>query len=229
MRSLSSSELADTLKVSRGRVSQYVSEGKLEGCYQGEGRARRFDLEKVAAALGRVLDPGQMMGNGAATRQVLRSLAPLPGLGPQVGRGAEPDPEADDDLPDAVAPRAALPRSDSELPPRDPDRYELARTQKAEEEARRLRRMNAEAEGTMVLASEAAQQATRLIAREVQAVEAVLQTGARAIADRLGVDYREARTILVAVWREHRAKRSADLSAEAGAAQLSAAEAAEDI
>lgn len=221
MKSLSSSELADTLKVSRGRVSQYVKEGKLEGCYQGHGRDRRFDLSKVAAALGRSLDAGQMLGNGAETRRQLGRITPLPGLGP--------DQDGDDDAA-PPAPRVAPPQKpDTELSPNDPSRYELARTLKAEQEARSLLRKNAEAEGTMVLASEAAQQATRLIAREVQAVEAVLQAGARAIADRLGVDYREARTILVGVWREHRAKRSADLQGEAAVADLSPVEMAEDI
>jgi len=68
----------------------------------------------------------------------------------------------------------------------------------------------------MVLVSEAAQQTTRLISREIQAMEAVLQAGARAIADRLGVDCREARTILVATWRSHRAKRSDELDVGSG-------------
>lgn len=222
MKSVSSSELADALKVSRGRVSQYVKEGKLEGCYQGNGRDRRFDLGKVAVALGRSLDPGQLMGNGALTRQRLRQITPLPGLGPD--RDSEDDP-----VQAPMARPAVAPKADTELPQRDPDRYELARTQKAEEEARALRRKNAEAEGTVVLASEAALQTARLINREVQAMESVLQAGARAVADRLGVDYREARTILVDVWREHRTRRAAELGAEAAAAEMTAQEAGQDI
>ena len=217
---LSSSELAATLNVSKARVSQYVSEGKLAGCFTGDGRQRRFDLVKVAAALGRVLDPGQMMGNGAATKSALGRIAPLPGLGP----------DQDDDEAAHPDPAAGRPqRADTELPSRDPDRYELARTQKAEEEARKLRRQNAEAEGTMVLVAEAAQQATRMIGREVQAMEAVLQAGARAIADRMGVDYRQARTILMGTWREHRARRATELGAQAASATLSVDEMAEDI
>ena len=54
---LNTTELAARLAVSKARVSQYVSEGKLDGCYVGEGRARRFDLDKVATALGRRLHP----------------------------------------------------------------------------------------------------------------------------------------------------------------------------
>jgi hypothetical protein len=226
MRQLSSSELADTLKVSRGRVSQYVSEGKLAGCFEGDGRARRFDLVKVAQALGRTLDPGQMMGNGAQTRQALRDLA------------TEDSESAGQDEAQMLAPlrSAGKPAAmrggqadDSELSMRDPDRYEMARTLKAEEEARKLRRQNEEAEGQYVLASAVAQQTTRLIGREVQALEAVLQAGARAVADRLGVDYRAARSILVEVWREHRARRATELGAEAAVASLSPDEAAGDI
>jgi len=107
---LSSSELAATLKVSKARVSQYVSERKLEGCYSGEGRARRFDLAKVAVALGRTLDPGQMMGNGAATKSALRRIVPLPGLGPdQDDEAAEPGP--------VTRPRASVPDSEPAASP----------------------------------------------------------------------------------------------------------------
>ena len=71
---LNSGDLAKALNVSKGRVSQYVSEGKLAGCFTGDGRARRFDLGKAATALGRQLDPGQMMGNGAGTRAAIRTV-----------------------------------------------------------------------------------------------------------------------------------------------------------
>ena len=209
MTQLSASELASELGVSRGRVSQYVAEGKLEGCYAGSGRSRRFDLEKTARALGKRLDAGQLMGNGAGTRRALRELEPAAS---QTAR----------DLP-------LRPAEGAELPPGDADRYELARTQKAEEEARRLRRMNAEAEGRYVLTSEVELQVGRLIGQEVSEFETVLREGARRIADRLGVDFLEARSELVAAWRDHRAGRSTDLQAQAEAAVKSAAETEQDI
>ena len=76
MELLRASELADRLSLSRGRISQLVSEGKFEGCYEGKGRNRRFDLAKCVTCLERGLDFGQVHGNGAeaaaARQDVLR-------------------------------------------------------------------------------------------------------------------------------------------------------------
>jgi hypothetical protein len=224
---LSATELARELKVSGARVSQYVSEGKLAGCYQGDGRARRFDLVKVAAALGRRLDPGQMMGNGAQTKLALAAIAAAP----------EADTDADTDYDDVPLPGRATATAGrlgggsgaTELSPRDGDRYDLARTQKAEEEARRLRRMNAEAEGRYVLAAEVHQSVARLIGQEVAEVETVLRDGARRIADQMGVDFKAVRAILTQTWRKHRATRVGQLEMQAQTAELNAVEQAENI
>ncbi|APZ53733.1 hypothetical protein [Salipiger abyssi] len=207
---MNTTQIAEHLSLSKGRISQLVRDGRLDGCYTGEGRARRFDVAKVKAALNGTLDPGQLLGNGAKTRERLREPADDPGAGSMVA----PEPS----------------RSDSALPPRDPDRYELARTQKAEEEAKRLRRINAEAEGTLVLASVVASETARQMAQEVAQIESsVIRTGARRIADELDVDFREARVILTEVWRAYRAGRSAAKTEEADAAQLTADEQAEDF
>lgn len=189
--------LAQRLGVSKARVSQYVAQGVLAGCYEGEGRARRFDVSRVQEALTRGLDPGQMLGNGAGTKQALRQIDE---------ESAEPAP----------APRAK-PRSDVVLEPRDPDRYELARILNAEEDARRKRRDNERDEGRWVLAEEVERSTGRLLAREMGQFEAVLRDGARAIADRLGVDYREARQILMQEWRAYRQRKAEALAREAGA------------
>ena len=207
---LSSSELAKTLGVSPGRVSQYVAAGSLEGCFSGSGRARRFDLDKVAVALGKKLDAGQMMGNGAQTRAVLKVLVaggPVQELAPlkKVGSGA------------------------TELDPKDDDRYEMARTQKAEEDVRRLRRINAEAEGRYVLASEVTQTVARLIGQEIAEVETVLRDGARKVADQLGVDFKLVRQILTTAWRDHRGTRVTQLDMQAAQSILTETEAAENV
>ncbi|MES2845630.1 MAG: hypothetical protein V4747_11425 [Pseudomonadota bacterium] len=202
---INATKLAEELQVSRVRVSQYVAEGKLAGCYVGDGRARRFDLAKVAVALGRTLDPGQMMGNGAETKRALASL-----------READPAP--------------TLPQGKSmELKPDDPDRYELARISKAEEEARKMRRQNAEAEGLFVLASAVEREVAKVVGQEVREFESVLKEGARAIADRLGVDFKTARQILMDTWRGHRGDRAAALDEASNAADLTAEEVAENI
>lgn len=206
MPALNATELAARLDVSKARISQYVSEGKLAGCYAGEGRARRFDLEKVAAALGRNLDLGQMGGNGRDTRRAIRMIAE---------GGA--DREA-----------APVPRDGSALLANDPDRYELAKIESAEQDARRKRRDNERDEGNWVLAEEVRRQSARALAREMGQVEQVLRDGARAIADGLGVDYRSARKILIDTWRDYRKHRSDALSAEAESARMTEDETAAD-
>jgi hypothetical protein len=210
---LNSSDLAKALNVSPGRVSQYVSESKLDGCFTGDGRARRFDLDKVCMALGRRLHPGQMLGNGSDTRRAIATLK-------------QDRPEADDDDPPA---RVPAPRDGSPLAGSDPARYEMARTQKAEEEARRLRRQNAEAEGTFVLASEVERQVARLIAQEIAEFEAVLRDGSRKVADKMGVDFKVVRQLMMDQWRAHRGARTKVLSDEAEAAEVSADERDKDI
>jgi len=205
-------QLAGELCLSRQRIHQYVREGKLAGCYSGEGRARRFDREAVAVALGRRLDAAQMLGNGAETRRALTAM-----------QAAEPGPNP-------ARPAARPQQAESgELLSNDPDRYELARTQKAEEEARKLRRQNAEAEGSYLLAGEVERQIAKLMAQEIAEFETVLRDGARRVADTLKVDFKTARQILVETWRSHRQGRSDQIGAQAGLAALTAAERAEDI
>ncbi len=206
-RQMTATELARELGVDKSRVSQYVREGKLDGCFVGEGRNRRFDLERVAQRLNRTLHPGQLLGNGASTKQALRQIAA----------------DANTEVPVRTA------REGSVLPEADPDRYELARIQKLEEEARALRRRNAEAEGIYVLASEAALQTTRLVAQEIAEVEAVLRESARRIADEMHVEFKTARDIMLRTWREHRSGRTSLLQGHAEAAELSEAERAADI
>lgn len=213
MNQISASDLATSLNVSKGRISQYVAEGKLDGCFQGEGRARRFDLTKVAERLGKVLDKGQMLGNGLETRRAIRNIAVEPMRDLAV---ASPSP----------APKA---QRDGKLDEKDPDRLELAKIATAEENLRKLRRDNELSEGAFVLSSEVERQVAKVIGQEVAEFETVLRDGARAIADQLGVDFKSARKILIDQWREHRRARTVVLEGEAAAADLSAAEKSADI
>ncbi|MGR3495419.1 hypothetical protein [Citreimonas sp.] len=209
MKQVNATQLAKELGLSKARVSQLVSDGTLDGCYSGDGRARRFDLKVTAERLNRKLDPGQLMGNGAQTRERIRRIQAETA---ETGDGAEPEP-----------------RDGTLLNPKDPDRYELARTHKAEEEARKLRRQNAEAEGTYVLASEVQREVARQIGQEIAEVETMLRDAARRVADKLGVDYREVRQVLTETWRSHREGRSTALAETGAAAELNDAEKAEDI
>jgi hypothetical protein len=227
MTQINATTLADKLGVTPGRVSQYVAEGKLAGCYTGTGRQRRFDLAACADALGKRLDQGQMMGNGAETRRAIGSIrSGTPSL---TGFQAEQRQKSRQSADGEATPDARGGAGASELSPSDPDRYELARTQKAQEEARRLRRMNAEAEGRYVLASEVELQMRRVLAQEMAEVESLLRDGARKIADAMKVDYKGVRKILIDAWRDHRSARSAVLADQSQAAQLSDAERDDDI
>lgn len=201
MADLNTTQLAERLSVSKARISQYVSEGKLEGCFSGDGRARRFDLAKVAEALGRKLDLGQMTGNGLATRRAIRALDE-----------------------DGQALQSVPPRDGGELSPRDPDRLELATIQIKEEEARRRRRDNERDEGRWVLAEEVQRHTARAVAKEIAQFETVIRDAARAVADQFGVDFREVRKVMMDQWRDHRGSRRDQLRQEADQASLSDAE-----
>lgn len=201
------SDLAKIFGVSKQRVHQWVKEGKLKGCFDGEGHFRRFDVAKCAEALGKRLDPGQLMGNGAATRAAIRDLA-------AASTGNLPD-----DHTASVEAKGSV----------DPDSFEAVRIQKTQEETRRLRRINAESEGRYVLATEAAQATTRLLGQEIAQFEMALRDGSRMVADKLGVDFKTVRQLMVEAWRGHRTERAADLEALAEGAELSEVEKAEDI
>lgn len=211
MHGVTASDLARMLDLSKARISQLTSQGKLDGAWSGTGALRRYDPAEAARLLNRRLDAGQMLGNGAKTAARIRDVIRQP-----------------DEVRPAPAPVPAQ-RDDAELRPGDDDRYTLARTQKAEEEARALRRRNAEAEGLFVLASEAGRQAAAQLGREIAEFEAVLRDAARLVADRMGVDAKQVRAILLEQWRGHRRGRVQALNAAAEAAPLTDEEEAQDI
>lgn len=223
MSGVNATELAGLLGISKSRVSHYVGEGKLDGCYQGDGRSRRFNLEAVGARLNRVLHPGQMLGNGAGTRRALKTL-PHSAASDQPTGTATPEPSAVLSRGGAGLGSEAGPKANDE-----PDRYETARTIEAEQRARRALRDNEAAEGTYVLASEVERTTARLMAQEIAEIDMVLKHAARRVADRMGVDFRTVRGHLVDVWRESRAVRERVLSAQADNATLTDGEAAADI
>jgi len=207
--------MARLLGLTPARISQLKSAGRLEGCYSGENRMCRYDVAKTADRLGKVLDKGQMMGNGAATKAALAKIA-------------APNP-ADTASRTGTASGRSSARDSDLLAPEDPDRYELARIQKAEEEARRLRRQNAAEEGIYILAVEVERSVQRLLAQEVAEFESVMRSAARQVADELGVDFKSVRSVLIQTWRTHRGARAEILDAAASVAAMTPDERAEDI
>lgn len=66
---LSKGAFAKLINVSPGRVSQYISEGKLSGpALEGQGRSAKIRVAEAQAQLKQKLDIGQLMGNGLDTR-----------------------------------------------------------------------------------------------------------------------------------------------------------------
>ncbi len=199
MFNLTATALANELGLSRGRISQMVTAGQLEGCFEGDGRSRRFDLALAQTKLKGSLDQGQMLGNGAKTKERL-------------------SPEKRNPVVKAVA-----------VPPAEVSEYEKARTLKAVEEARKLQRNNAVEEGRYLLAAEVVRQVQGQIQQEIAEFESALRDGARIIADELDVDFKTVRKLLVDHWRVHRAKRVKVLEAQSGSAEKTSDEVQEDI
>ena len=200
--------LAAMIGVTKSRISQLVADGRLEGAYSGYGRDRRFDPVKAAQLLDVKLDAGQALGNGASAASARRDLI-------SGERPADRRPTAN-----------AAPPSAEEA---DTARYQRARTEQAEIETMLKRRRLAEEDGRWVLASEVERATRAALAAEIAQVESMLRDGARQAADELGVDYRALKAILLEQWRRHRARRRDELAEQAGDAELTADELAEDI
>lgn len=210
MQTVNAAELAKQLNLTPGRISQLAKEGRLDGCYTGDGRSRRYDPALVAKKLRGTLDPGQGLGNGAKTREAIGHI---------LNGGQIEAPQA---------PKAP-PRTDSRSPDGDDDTYKLQREALLAEQVRRARRQNELEEGTLVLASEVERQVARVLRQEIAEVEEMLRTAARAIADRLGVDFRATKQILTETWRNQRQTRSGALEEQAAVATMTEAEKEQDI
>lgn len=204
MTHLSATELAQRLEVSKGRVSQWVKEGKLNGCYTGDGRARRFDLTACLVALGRNLDTAQGLGNGRKTLNLIGAI-----------EDPDPDPVGDEDA--------------DEISDSVKARYDLARTMRIEEQARSARYDNHLREGTLVLASEVERAVMAQIGQEVAGFENVLRKAARVIAETYDLKAADVRRQLIGVWREHRRDRSGKADARAASADRSETEKGADF
>lgn len=86
-------EFAKLINVSAGRVTQYITEGKLHGpALKGEGRGAKIVVDIGLRQLRRNLDDGQMSGNGLDTR-----LGPVMQPVPVVAQAPRPAP-TDEDL-----------------------------------------------------------------------------------------------------------------------------------
>ena len=167
--------LAELFGKSKGAVSQWVSSGKLDGCFEGSGRDRRFDVAKCAEALNLRMDLGQRLGNAAGTEAARKRV-----------------------LADTKPADAKKQAFDGLLKDDDDTRFKLIKTATAEEELRRRRRQNEQEEGRYVLRDEVDREAASLLSGEIAQFEAMLNALARKAADRFGVPFVEVQLLLIA-------------------------------
>lgn len=79
---VSKGEFASIIGVSPGRISQYLSEGKITpSALVGQGRSAKILVERAKADLRLTLDVGQRLGNGIETRLDPTGEVPAPGEG----------------------------------------------------------------------------------------------------------------------------------------------------
>lgn len=186
-------EFATLISVSPGRVSQYISEGKIFGdALVGEGRSARICVERARAQLSKTLDPSQRFGaNGAVARQVAVTQA---------------EPTTD-------------PKTDAIPPSYDPvvDAVAAERLKQQRLTTARMEREEALAVGRYVLTEAARASQTKAVVEAFKVMELAVQEMAKAIAAQHGVPQRDAVLTLQRSFRDTREKQARQF-AEAAAA-----------
>ena len=136
-------EFAVLCKVSPGRVTQWIGDGKISpAALVGEGRSAKIRVAQAQADLKRSLDPNQMSGNGIRTRIPGGPLVPSPQAIPASTSEPTARPASSEPLPFEGLSGAAL-----DLPS---ERAALTREQRLNWEIR-----NAERRGELIDAIEA--------------------------------------------------------------------------
>jgi hypothetical protein len=178
---LSKGDFAALIKVSAGRVSQYIAEGKLTGAaLVGEGPRAKINVPIALSQLGKSLDPVQLSAQQ-------RPALPLEQAA-------------------AVTPTTSGPAT----VPIDGDqaRFNRARADKQEIEAEQARRSLDEERGRYVLAEAAQREWTRQTAALIQAQHEWHRDVALILGSELGADPKLVATILRREFRSFCQKRS---------------------
>jgi hypothetical protein len=147
-------EFAAMIRVSPGRVSQLIAEGKLGALeLQGTGRSAKVRVPEALAALKLKLDMSQMTGNGSGTRL-------------------------------NVAPVAAVPKVDAPQTPEDQIEFRFKQAKLEQQEAinRKIAEEEKARAGVYMLADEARAEAAKLAGQLLQAFEGGLTDMATALA-----------------------------------------------
>ncbi len=187
----SKSEFALLAKVSAGRVTQWISEGKITPAEMvGEGRSAKIKIGPAMDRLKLKLDAAQRLGNGAGTN--LSTPAPkAPALPPQPSFD---DPDPLDDL-DLQLKQQKLKQAE-------------AQNRKLEEEERARR-------GLYIRATEASAETAKVTATILQLFEGGLSDVAAEIAAEYKLPTRDVIHLMRKRFRDLRAKISGQLAAEA--------------
>lgn len=176
---LSKGDFAALIKVSAGRVSQYIAEGKLTGdALVGAGPRAKINVPIALAQLGKNLDPVQLSAQH-------RPALPLEQAAPA-----------------STAPATTVPIDG------DQARFARARADKQEIEAEQARRALDEERGRYVLAEAAQREWTRQTAALIQAQHEWHRDVALILGSELGADPKLVATILRREFRTFCQKRS---------------------
>jgi len=180
--------------VSKGRVSQWISEGKISGAaLVGEGRTALIRESVAVAQLNQKLDIVQRTGNGLMTRLDLPAPAPT---------ATEPI---------APPPPIPPPAAGSTEPARDPIEEQIKRERL--EQLRRQNRKNSEEEATraglLVNAEISQQQFGKIAVQLVTIFEGSLSSFAASISARFQVPQRDVLHLLRSDFRKVRGDASA--------------------
>lgn len=189
-------EFARLRGVSQGRVSQWLSEGKIDAtALVGEGRSARINVEVATAQLRARLDPTQLTGlNASGTDLSSRAPAPPPSL---------------------PLPVVTLPTSNGTLEQIQSEKLTQAKiaTRKAlDDEKARL--------GVYVLAADARGEMGRIAAQMLKSFEGALADFAAALSAKFELPNRDILHLLREEFRRNRERNSQEAAAEAEARPL---------
>lgn len=190
--------------VSPGRVSQWLSEGKISGAaLVGEGPKAQIRVSVAAQQLDRRLDTGQRFGNGLGTRLPL-DLAPPPPRAP--ADSSPPQPPGASTAPPALAAAESV-----------TDKIALAKLEQLERANREGARQEAIAAGRLTDANDVKQLVGREISRLLTRFEGALADFASALAAKFQIPQRDALHLLRAEFNRARAGLAAESRAAAEA------------
>ncbi|EEE47253.1 hypothetical protein [Roseibium alexandrii] len=201
---MSKGDFAKLINVSAGRVSQYISEGKLSGdAIEGEGRRAKIRTGPALRQLQLKLDISQMLGNGLDTR-----------LDPQTMPAAASD-NASYALP-LGAPKAPTVSPDNrDRAPTVEERLKNEKLFQAQIRSRKEAEEDEKRKGRFTETDKVEAQMARLLSKMIQTYEGSLPDLANAIAENFEVPARDVLHLLRGEFRSVRERAAEQARREA--------------